>query len=80
MIGSVLLNEIEENAGENDGVDDDEAGRVSADGGEDTGDKKNQNERVSEMRKEFEDDGAALFVADDVGAVLSQTRGGFCAG
>ena len=58
-VGAVLLDEIEEDAGEHDGVDDDEAGRVSGDGGEDAGDEKNKNERVSEVREEFEDDGAA---------------------
>jgi hypothetical protein len=80
MIGSVLLNEIEENAGENNGVDNDEAGRVAADGGKDAGDEKNQDERVSEVREKFKNDGMALLVADDVGAVLPKPGGGLRAG
>jgi hypothetical protein len=76
-VGAVFLDEVEKNAGEDDRVDDDKAGRVAGNRREDARDEKNQDERVSEVVEELEDDGAPLAATDDVGTELREAGGGF---
>jgi len=78
--GAVLLDEVEENTCEDDGVDDDEAGCVAGESGEDAGYQQYEYEWISEVGEKLEEDCTALPAADHVGSELSEAGGGFGGG
>jgi hypothetical protein len=75
--GAVFLYKVENNAGENDRNNDEKARGVAGHCGEYGGGEKNQDEWISEVRKELDDDGAVLTASDNVGTELGEAGGGF---